>query len=126
MEWGLMSISVTGAILSALLAYVLYCRTPLIPSQLAEKFRSVHVIIQNKYFVDELYEVSFIRPMIRASEELWLHVDVRIIDRVTYWLTDISRGVGELSRSVQTGNLQTYALYVTIGLATLLTLFMTL
>jgi NADH-quinone oxidoreductase subunit L len=125
-EWGLMSISVTGAILASLLAYVLYCKFPSVPEQLAEKFKFVYIAIKNKYFVDEFYEASFINPLIRASEEMWLHVDVRIIDRVTYWLTDLSKGLGEFSRTIQTGNLQTYALYVTIGLATLMTLFLTL
>jgi len=125
-EWGLMSISVAGAIFSSLLAYFMYCKATHMPEKLSEKFKSLHCAITNKYYVDEFYNYAIIKPIIKTSEELWLHVDVKIIDRVTYWLTDLSSGLGHVSRSIQTGNMQTYALYVTIGLATLLTLFLTL
>lgn len=126
MEWGLMSVSVTGAILAALLAYVFYCRRPEVPARIAQKMKGFHLALENKYYVDEFYNMALIKPLIKVSEELWLHVDVRIIDKATHWLTDLTKGLGEFSRSIQTGNLQTYALYVAVGLATLLTLFMTL
>jgi len=125
-EWALMGLSVVGAILSSSLAYLLYCKAPHLPGLIATKFRKAYDVLANKYYVDELYTSFIIRPLIRTSEELWLYVDVRIIDKVTYLASDVAKGLGEFARSIQTGNLQTYALYLVIGLATLLSLFLTL
>jgi NADH-quinone oxidoreductase subunit L len=86
--------------------------------------KNAHAILLNKYYVDEFYHSLIIKPLIRSSEELWLYVDVRIIDRATHLAADLAKGLGEFSRGIQSGNLQTYALYLVVGLAGLLSLFM--
>jgi NADH-quinone oxidoreductase subunit L len=126
MEWSLMGISVVGAMVSAFLAYLFYCKMPRIPEELVSRIQSLHRVVSHKYYVDEFYQAVIVKPLVRVSEDLWFYVDVRIIDRVTYWLSDLSKGLGEFSKAIQTGNLQTYALYIVLGLASLLMLFLVL
>jgi NADH-quinone oxidoreductase subunit L len=65
--------------------------------------------------VDEFYGAQIIQPLVNASRALWAFVDVNIIDKATFVVGDIVRGVGSTARTLQTGNLQQYALYIALG-----------
>ncbi len=123
LEWGLMGLSVGLALLSAVTAYVFYIVKPEIPKLLAQKLGQAYELVFNKYYVDEIYQRYILNPLVKASEDLWLYVDVRIIDKLTYVLTDMSIGTGKMSKAMQTGNIQTYALYIVMGVAIILTIF---
>jgi NADH-quinone oxidoreductase subunit L len=117
----LMSASVGFALISAVLAYHMYVRDPQLPAKFVAKIKGLHNVVYNKYFVDEAYEGSIIQPLVQASKSIWFYVDVNFIDKATYWISDIVKGGGSLVRSLQNGNLQTYAMYVAIGLVMTLT-----
>ncbi|MCE3009421.1 MAG: NADH-quinone oxidoreductase subunit L [Proteobacteria bacterium] len=117
----LMSVSVGFALISAALAYHMYVRNPELPGKFTEKVKGLHNFVYNKYFVDEAYEGSIIQPLVQTSKSIWFYVDVNFIDKATYWISDIIKGGGSLVRSLQNGNLQTYAMYVAIGLVMTLT-----
>jgi len=115
MEIILMSASVGLALVSAALAYHMYVRRPELPGVLANKLKGVHHLIYNKYFVDEAYFAGIIDPLVRMGKTLWAYVDVNFIDKTTYILTDLVRGGGSFIRSLQNGNIQQYAMYVSLG-----------
>src|SRR5262249_3122223 len=63
------------------LACVFYVLAPGIPDALAGGLRWLYTLIYNKYFVDELYDATVIRPVIDGSRGLlWRGVDVGVID----------------------------------------------
>lgn len=116
-EWALMGISVSLAVLAALLAYNFYVTNPERPAKFTAKIQGLYNLVYNKYFVDEFYFARIINPLVEASRALWAYVDVNFIDRTTYVVSDMVRGVGSAARSFQTGNLQQYAMYIALGLA---------
>ncbi|MEQ1664089.1 MAG: NADH-quinone oxidoreductase subunit L, partial [Bdellovibrionales bacterium] len=115
-EWSLMGISVSGAGVSAWLAYIGYVQRPEKIKQIASRIQSLHNLIENKYFVDELYFSTIINPAIELGKNLWVYIDVNFIDKITYLLTGFVVETGKGFKSLQNGNIQQYALYIILGI----------
>ncbi|MFP2962627.1 NADH-quinone oxidoreductase subunit L [Myxococcus sp. 1LA] len=79
--------------------------------------RAVRRAAQNKFYVDELYELIIIRPVKFASFLLFRVVDALVIDTVavrgTAWVT---ARMGSALRYVQSGDAQAYAAVMAIAL----------
>lgn len=115
-----MTFSVVLAGASAVLAYVLYVRRPEVAAELKAKMAPVHKLVSNKFYVDEIYDIVFVRNIIEAGRGLWAYVDVRIVDRVTYLASDIVMACAANFRILVNGNLQQYALFIVGGLVLIL------
>ena len=124
MEWSLMGVSVGLALIAAFVAYNFYVRKPEAIEALTKKISPVYKVVSQKYLVDEFYFGFIINPLVRISENVWAYIDVKFIDRCTYWAGDLIRGSGSFVRSLQNGNLQTYAMYIGVGLVLALTFVM--
>lgn len=116
LEWGLMSLSVALALLSSVCAFQFYILRKDLPGKITAALGDVYAIVNNKYFVDEAYFGRIINPLVHMSKGLWLYIDVNFIDKTTYVVTDLVKGVGEGLRAMQNGNLQQYASYVLFGI----------
>lgn len=116
LEFTLMGITFAGVILSVGLAYYLYIVRPTLPTQNAQRWNGLYRLLYNKYWVDEAYFKTLINPLIRLSQRLWESVDIKIIDRMTYNLSDMVKNAGGGLKMVQSGNLQVYAMYILAGL----------
>jgi NADH-quinone oxidoreductase subunit L len=123
-EWSLMGISVAAAGISAAAAYEFYVSRPELPVAVANKFKGTYNLVYKKYFVDEVYFGRVIDPIVSISRGLWAYVDVQFIDKATYWLSDLVVSAGGGIRSLQNGNLQQYAMYVVIGIASIIVILM--
>ena len=121
LEWALMGISVSLALLGAWFAYTCYLLAPSVPKSIAGKLGGVYTAVANKYFVDEAYFGVIINPLVKASRLLWYYVDVNFIDKMTYWAGDLVRGLAGLVRTLQNGKTQSYALYMALGLVLVMT-----
>ncbi|MFP5518390.1 MAG: NADH-quinone oxidoreductase subunit L [Bdellovibrionia bacterium] len=119
-EWILMGISVGLASISAFVAYTFYVKKPEAPEKIANSIRPVYELVNNKYLVDELYFGSIINPLVSFSKNLWYYIDVNFIDKITYLAGDLAKGMGSFVRSLQNGNMQQYAMYVSLGLVAIL------
>ncbi len=119
-EWSLMGISVGAAGLSAVLAYDFYTRRTHKTAEIVEKIQPVYDLVYNKYYVDEFYFGKIINPLIDASVALWTYIDVNFIDKMTYWLSDLIKNAGGGIRQFQNGNMQQYALYISLGIVGIL------
>jgi len=115
LEMGLMGVSVFLAVVSAFLAYHFYINAKEIPKKISESLKPVYQLVSQKYLVDEIYQVSIIQPIINGGRNIWYYIDVNLIDKCTYWLTDIVRGGGSVVKALQNGNMQQYALYIVMG-----------
>ncbi|MBL9037405.1 MAG: NADH-quinone oxidoreductase subunit L [Archangium sp.] len=75
----------------------------------------------NKFYVDEVYTATLIRPVMTAAKVLWRFVDSILIDTVAVrgsaWLT---ARTGAVLRYVQTGDAQGYAAVMVLALASAL------
>jgi NADH-quinone oxidoreductase subunit L len=81
LEWTLMIISVAIASLGIFLAWRWYKRDQAwsTPKKLARTFRPIHAALENKYWVDELYNATAIRGTLMLSYLLWW-IDRWIVD----------------------------------------------
>ncbi len=120
----LMLLSILFAVVSAFIAYQFYVKKPQMPKKIANSLGPIYRLIEGKYFVDELYYKGIVDPLVRGSKALWVYVDVQVIDRTTYLLADLIKGAGQFVRSLQTGNMQQYAMYFGIGLVFTLALIL--
>jgi NADH-quinone oxidoreductase subunit L len=97
-------------------------KSPEIPGKIANSIKPVYELVFKKYLVDELYFKMIINPLIEFSRKVWFYVDVNFIDKITYVIADLIKGGGGVTRSLQTGNVQVYAMYIAIGLVVALSI----
>jgi NADH-quinone oxidoreductase subunit L len=86
-------------------------------ARVKERFAGVYRVLNNKYYVDELYALVFARPLHWVSDAIFLRLGDRwLIDGTLNGLASLAQGAaGRLSR-VQSGSLHKYALMVLVGM----------
>ena len=104
------------AVIGLLVAWWFYIRRPDAPKKLAERVHGLYTLLLNKYYVDEIYAILFIRPFLWISTNvLWHVVDERVIDGTVNGFADVARDAGGQARELQSGNARSYATWVVIG-----------
>jgi NADH-quinone oxidoreductase subunit L len=118
LEHLLMLVSVSVAGLGWLLAYLLYGRLPQLPARIAASLGELYRAVSNKYYIDEIYNVLFVKPLIDGSTAiLWHGVDQGVIDATVNNSATAAREVSDSARHMQSGNLRSYAGWVAAGAA---------
>ncbi len=116
LEYLLMGVSIGVAGLGWLLAHLLYGRLPQLPARIAASLGGLYRAVANKYYIDELYAVLFVKPLIDGSTTiLWHGVDQDVIDAAVNDSADAARHVSDNARHMQSGNLRSYAGWVAAG-----------
>ena len=103
--------------------YVLYVNRMADAKAMAVTLKPLHHLLMNKYFVDEIYEFTIIKPLKKASEFCWKVIDVVLIDGAVLGVARVSRLSGEVARLFHTGSVQVYAVFMLTGVAILLGYF---
>jgi NADH-quinone oxidoreductase subunit L len=116
LEIGLMIASVAVGLFGILMAAFLYNRKPDIPARMTAKAGGLHKLVYNKYYVDELYEHTLVRPGYALSDRVFFRiVDAGIIEGIVNGLGITARLVGAAVRLMQTGVVRTYAFFILLG-----------
>jgi NADH-quinone oxidoreductase subunit L len=102
----------------AALAWLLYARFPQAPASLRRGLAGMHRLVENKYYVDEIYDALIVRPMVRVSDAvLYRTIDARVIDGAM--VNGAARGVRSLAmdvlRHLQSGFAQAYLFVMVLG-----------
>ncbi|HZQ25424.1 MAG TPA: NADH-quinone oxidoreductase subunit L [Terriglobales bacterium] len=109
-------ISVGAASLGLFLAWLLYVRRPKLPQEIAQGLGRFYEAVLNKYYVDELYAVVFVKPLIDGSTRiLWQGFDQGVIDAAVNDSADGARHISDTVRHMQSGNIRSYAAWVALG-----------
>jgi NADH-quinone oxidoreductase subunit L len=115
--------SVLAALIGLLLADTLYRRKPHLPAKIAENSRALYGLLANKYWVDEIYNLLIVKPLlVLARYGLWGGFDRGIIGGGGRVLAGGAQGVGAVLRRMQSGNIRSYAGWLAIGAAVILLL----
>ncbi len=118
LEHLLMGVSISVAGLGWWLAHLLYSRRPQLPARIAASLGGLYRAVASKYYIDELYAVLFIKPLVDGSTTiLWRGVDQGAIDATVNNSADAARHVSDTVRHMQSGNLRSYAGWVAAGAA---------
>jgi NADH-quinone oxidoreductase subunit L len=116
-----------GATLAGLLgistAYYLYVANPSLPDRFAQQWRSLYELSLHKWYFDELYDRSFVRPTFSLAQGLWKHIDVNVIDAAVNGTARAVAWAAWFLRLTQSGQIQHYALGMALGTVVILTVF---
>lgn len=81
-------------------------------------------IMENKYYVDEIYDMVLIRPIeVGSREGLWKIFDVGVIDGLLHSIGEAVTEAGRLGRYLQAGFVRGYAAIILTGALILIGLF---
>ena len=105
-------------------AYYVYVLNPNLPDRLAQRWRTAYEWSLHKWYVDEAYDRSIVRPTFAAASELWKRVDVAVIDGAVNGVARAIAWGAWFLRLVQSGQTQHYALGMALGAVVILTLLM--
>ena len=121
LEWFLLPFSAIIAIGMVLLTYRWYKRRDLaFDDSVRMVFGDFYTAMSNKFYVDEFYNKTIIRPFVWAGENLVLWFDQNIIDGVVNGVGNTTQSIGSVFRRLQTGLVQNYALVVSLGVVVIL------
>lgn len=120
MEWLLMFVTVAIVVIAIYLAYRVYLRKPDTADKLSRSLSSLYKILLNKYYVDELYGLIIVRPVVYFSVFLWKIMDVLFIDGLINGIARLYEGISESLRSYQTGRIRSYATVFALGVVILI------
>jgi NADH-quinone oxidoreductase subunit L len=82
---------------------------------LAERFRPVHTLLYNKYYIDEFY--MWINRMVVGGVSAAVYwFDIHVVDTIVNGLGKISLWLGSTFRKAQTGRMQQYALIMFVAI----------
>ncbi len=122
-EWSVMIASTIIAALGLWVAWRLYYRRELAADQAFElRSPALAHTLENKYYVDEIYDAVVARPLEAGSRFLWRVIDA-IIDGIAAMLGFVVRGFGDILRFFQTGNVRNYALMFFVGVVVFVWIF---
>jgi NADH-quinone oxidoreductase subunit L len=76
----------------------------------------LYTLVANKYYIDELYERTIVRPGYAFSDRvLYRVIDAGLIEGVVNGLGIAARLLGAVTRLAQSGVVRTYAFFMLIG-----------
>ena len=115
-EYMLMGISVIALALIGYMTYVYFAKKEQVPSLMEEDFKPWYRVLYNKYYIDELYDRIFVKPLYYLSDLFYRIVDLKIVDGA---VNAVGKGVNKgssLVRLVQEGSVGFYIFAMVIGI----------
>lgn len=115
-EWMVMAVSIAAGLSGIGLAAVVYLREENLAAKITQKFRFVHKVLWNKYYVDELYDYTIVKPTVWIAKNVIVGVtDGKIIEGIVNGVPGFIGRLSSWMRSVQTGMIHQYAAVMAIG-----------
>ncbi|PIP08196.1 MAG: NADH-quinone oxidoreductase subunit L [Syntrophobacteraceae bacterium CG23_combo_of_CG06-09_8_20_14_all_50_8] len=115
LELALMVLSVIIALIGISIAYVFYVKNPALPQRFTAKCARLYHVVHNKYFVDELYDLIFVRGTLKAGGFLLKAVDDGMIEGLVNGTAATMKRAGDKLRRIETGYVQEYAIGIILG-----------
>jgi NADH-quinone oxidoreductase subunit L len=114
-------IAVAVALLGWYVARLFYSTKNDRPAKLAASASGVYTLLSHKYWVDEIYTNTIVKPLTLASRYILGWIGEGVLIRGSAWLlAGIATLLGELVRRWQSGNLRSYSGWLAAGAAALL------
>ena len=122
--WSVAGTSFTLALLGLGLAWLVYGRVPNPkgqPDPLHAKLGALYTGMENKWWVDEAYGFLFLNPFKAIAQFTAQPLDQGVINAAGDGLAEGAQGLGTWLRKLQNGFVRSYALWMLVGLAAILT-----
>jgi NADH-quinone oxidoreductase subunit L len=118
-EFILMGISAGVALIALILAYVMYIQKAGVPASDRVEKSTLQRVIYNKYYVDELYNAVFVKPMNTLSNALYSFGEF-FIDLFVDGAARLIRLLSGLLKKTQTGSTGDYVFAMVLGIVVIL------
>jgi NADH-quinone oxidoreductase subunit L len=123
-EMGFAGLSILVALTGIFLAYRFYLSRPDAAHEIAARWKRIHRILLNKYYVDEFYDAAIVNPVLKVSTgSLWKRVDVGCIDGVVNGAGHTIQNLASVLKGVQNGLIRSYAAWIFFGVIAILIYF---
>lgn len=119
-EYLLMGISAGAAILSIIVAYVIYVSKRTVPVEEGTQLQPVHKLLYRKYYIDELYNGVIVRPLGWLSRTFHGTVDTLFVDGAVNGVGKMVVQSGRGLRYLQSGSIGTYIFSMMLGIIAIL------
>jgi NADH-quinone oxidoreductase subunit L len=124
-EYGLVAVAVIIAVGGIAFAWQRLDPARLVPKREAPPEEGFERVLEQKYYVDEIYDKTLVRPTVGISRELlWRGIDQGLIDGAgVNGSAYLARFVGWVGSQFQSGQLGTYAWVLVVGVLAVLGAF---
>jgi NADH-quinone oxidoreductase subunit L len=115
LAFSLLVLSALVAIAGVALAWMVYGRSPVRAASIGVARNPIHKLLIEKYYIDEIYDFLFVKPIYHLS--LWLArvFDPGVIDGLVNGVATVVASWARGLRRVQTGFVMNYALGILLG-----------
>jgi len=115
--FSLLSMLVTLAVTAAgfVVAWVIYLRRNPEPGWVGRTFAPVYQLFYHRYYVDELYDLAFVKPVVLGGRYGISFAERYVIDGTVNATAAVVGWSGAWMRRVQTGYVRNYALSILFG-----------
>ncbi|WP_304197727.1 NADH-quinone oxidoreductase subunit L [Flavobacterium alvei] len=118
-EYMLMAIATIGALIGIGIAYKKYLKDNTIPSEDAE-ITGLSKVLYNKYYVDEIYDSVFVKPINVLSDLFREHVE-KALSALVFGLGKVTNEIAIQGKKAHNGSIGFYLFAFVIGVIVILT-----
>jgi NADH-quinone oxidoreductase subunit L len=111
----LMTLAFTLAVVSILYARKKYVSNKELPHVEGEMLPSTRKIVYHKFYIDEIYEKIFVKPVMVLSDLFLVLIDKLVIDLIVNATALITGATGKMLKLIQTGNTGFYLFAMVLG-----------
>jgi NADH-quinone oxidoreductase subunit L len=123
--FALLVVSVVFVLAGIAIAWMMYGRGEVRAERIGVPTNAIHALVLNKYYVDEIYDFLFVRPVYAASQWCARVFDAGLIDGLVDGVGRMMTGWALGMRRVQTGFVMNYALAMLLGAVAVVALLLT-
>ena len=121
LELTLTAVSIFTAGLGLFVAYVFYYKKPGTAASIADKSPAIYRLVENKFYVDELYHIAIVTPLLMFTRLILAGlVDGGLVNGFGSLAGLTTRGLCSVTRRIQSGNIRSYAGWLALGAAAVL------
>ncbi|MES2799876.1 MAG: NADH-quinone oxidoreductase subunit L [Bacteroidota bacterium] len=119
-EYILMAVAVVGGLIGIVLAYMKFKQKNTVPVE-DDQMQGVAKLVYNKYYVDEMYDATIVKPVNVLSKFFRDKIEV-LLSSIVFGFASLTGGLGTIGRKLQNGSIGLYLFAFVIGICTILAL----
>ena len=118
------SISTVIALSGLFIQYMAYVKKSISPAGIAGLLGPLYKLAANRWYLDEIYDVLIVRPIVAFSMFLWRFVDTQVIDGTVNGVATLVMFTSQQWRKAQTGLIANYVFAIALGAIIIIGAFM--
>jgi NADH-quinone oxidoreductase subunit L len=119
-DWSLLGITLLLILGMVILAYYRFIVKAKVPAPDGQPRSFVAKVLENKFYIDELYGLLIERPLMWCSRFFHEFIEIRFIDRIVNGFGTVIVWTGNTVRFIQTGHVGFYLFMMVFGIIAVL------